>query len=97
MLQTGLGAPARVLQHRPGDLHPGKDLELARFLRDTLRRIDPNDAFWREHLRAFRSVELLERVGTPEAVSLLKVMAGGDSLASPTLSAQAALRRLTKP
>ncbi len=40
MFQAGLGSPARVLQHRPGDLHPGEHLELRRFLRDALRRSD---------------------------------------------------------
>ena len=40
VFQTGLGAPARVLQPRPGDLHPGEHLELTRFLRDALRRSD---------------------------------------------------------
>ena len=40
MFQTGLGAPARVLQQRPGDLHPGEHLELTRFLSDALRRSD---------------------------------------------------------
>jgi WD40 repeat protein len=76
---------------------PPEPRERLRRLRESLRRIDPNDAFWREHLRAFRSVELLERIGTPEAVSLLNGMAGGDPLASPTLSARTALRRLGKP
>ena len=40
MFQTELGAPARVLQPRPGDLHQGEQLELTRFFSDALRRSD---------------------------------------------------------
>jgi HEAT repeat protein len=48
-----------------------------------------------EQVRALRAVELLERIGTPEAQSLLKDLAKGAEGARLTVEAQGALKRLT--
>jgi hypothetical protein len=45
-------------------------------------------------LRPTRAVELLERLGTPEARQALAALAGGAPEAPLTLQAKAALRRL---
>jgi Anaphase-promoting complex subunit 4 WD40 domain len=47
-----------------------------------------------ERLRELRAVEVLERVGTPEAIELLKKLAGGAAETIPTPQARAALERL---
>jgi hypothetical protein len=46
-----------------------------------------------EHLRAFRAIEVLERIGTPEARIVLQELAKGAPEALVTTSAQAALKR----
>ncbi|MCI0460367.1 MAG: sigma-70 family RNA polymerase sigma factor [Gemmataceae bacterium] len=46
-----------------------------------------------ERLRGYRAVEVLERLGTPEARQVLETLAGGAPGALLTTSAQAALRR----
>jgi hypothetical protein len=48
----------------------------------------------RERVRAIRSVEVLEKAGTPEAVELLKTLAGGAREALLTKEAKATLDRL---
>ena len=55
-----------------------------------LDRLDPG----RELIRPLRSVEVLERVGTPEAKLLLRALADGQPGAPLTLQAKAALGRL---
>jgi hypothetical protein len=47
-----------------------------------------------ERLQALRAVEVLERVGTPEARRLLETLAGGAPGARLTWEARAALGRL---
>jgi hypothetical protein len=47
-----------------------------------------------ERLRMARAIEILERIGTPEAREVLQVLASGAPGALPTVHAQAALRRL---
>ena len=47
-----------------------------------------------EQLRVVRSVEALERMGTPEARAVLQTLAGGAAGALPTREAAAALERL---
>jgi WD40 repeat protein len=47
-----------------------------------------------ERLRAYRAVEVLERIGTPEACALLQTLADGAPGALVTSSAAAALERL---
>ena len=46
-----------------------------------------------DQLRAFRAVEVLERIGTPEARQVLQALAAGAPGALLTTSAQAALKR----
>ena len=46
-----------------------------------------------ERLRAFRAVEVLDRIGTPEARELLRTLADGAPEALLTTSARAALKR----
>jgi hypothetical protein len=47
-------------------------------------------------LQQARAVEVLERIGNPEARRLLEMLAGGDDRAPLTLDARAALRRLPR-
>src|SRR5205085_1924120 len=47
-----------------------------------------------ERLRQLRAVELLERIGTPQAVALLRELAAGADGAALTFDAQATLRRM---
>jgi hypothetical protein len=46
-----------------------------------------------ERLRAYRAVEVLELIGTPQARQVLQALAGGAPGALVTTSAQAALKR----
>lgn len=48
-------------------------------------------------LAALRAVELLERIGTPEAAAILKTLAGGLPEARLTRDAKASLERLERP
>jgi hypothetical protein len=49
-----------------------------------------------ERLRAYRAIEVLELIGTPEARQLLQGLAEGATGALVTTSAQAAIKRLLK-
>jgi WD40 repeat protein len=49
-----------------------------------------------DRLREVRAVEVLERAATPEAVEVLKKLAGGDDKVPLTQDAKAALERLTR-
>src|SRR5262249_471429 len=49
-----------------------------------------------EQVRAVRAVEVLERIGTPQAVELLQALAGGAPGALTTTNSQTALQRLRK-
>jgi RNA polymerase sigma factor (sigma-70 family) len=70
-------------------------LEVRRRIEDLLRK-----EIWtprsREQLRTLRAIEVLERVGTPEARQLLRALAGGVPAARLTQEAQASLTRLAK-
>ncbi len=46
--------------------------------------------------RAVRAIALLEHIGTPDAIAILKDMAGGHHLAQPTRAAAEALERIGK-
>jgi HEAT repeat protein len=48
-----------------------------------------------EALRQLRAIEILERIGTPEAVEVLQKLAIGATEARPTQEAKASLERLT--
>jgi Tol biopolymer transport system component len=83
-----LGAEARpalleALRGRPS-------VELRRRVELLLRKLDASP----ETLRTVRAVEVLERIGTPEARRLLRALAGGAPSAHRTREAQAALKRL---
>jgi hypothetical protein len=47
-------------------------------------------------LRTVRAVEVLERIGSPEARQVLQTLAGGNPEARPTREAQASLERLNR-
>jgi WD40 repeat protein len=47
-----------------------------------------------EQIRTLRAVEVLELAGTPEAVAVLKLLAGGAPEVLPTAQAQSALKRM---
>jgi hypothetical protein len=49
-----------------------------------------------EALRAIRAVQVLERVGTKEAVALLRVVAEGSTIARAANEANAAVKRFAK-
>jgi WD40 repeat protein len=77
-----------VLKHRPA-------LELANRVKQLLEKLDEplTDP---ERLRQLRAVELLERIGTPEAKKLLENLAGGVPEAILTREAKASLHRLSR-
>ena len=56
----------------------------------------PSAAVEPEQLRPLRAVEVLERLGTPEARELLKTLVGGADEARLTLETRASLERLAK-
>jgi WD40 repeat protein len=51
----------------------------------------------KELLQAFRALEVLERIGTPEARQMLQTLAAGDNGALITAQARLALARLERP
>jgi hypothetical protein len=63
---------------------------------DALLRNAPVEAPAADQVRALRAVEVLERVGSPEATDVLKRLTKGDSGAELTEAAKAALERLAK-
>jgi hypothetical protein len=63
---------------------------------DALLKNAADDAPPPEQLRLLRAVELLERVGTPEAGEVLQALAKGTAGAEPTEAARAAVERLAK-
>jgi WD40 repeat protein len=69
--------------------------EAAKRIRRLLQRLEEplGDG---EQLRRLRAVELLERIGTPEAAELLKALAKGAPAARVTKEAKASLERLTQ-
>jgi hypothetical protein len=52
--------------------------------------------FTPEEMQAFRGVELLERIGSPEARTHLQALAKGDPIAIATKEAHAALKRMKR-
>jgi HEAT repeat protein len=70
-------------------------LELRQRVEGLLDKLDPAKSGERQRL--LWSVEILERIGTPEAQEVLKVLAGGAAEARLTKEAQAALKRLAHP
>src|SRR5262249_29944649 len=69
--------------------------ELRRRAKELLDRIEAG-GFSSEGLRAWRALEVLERIGTPEARRVLQALAKGTPEARLTQGAKEALERLTK-
>ena len=69
-------------------------LEQLRRIEELLRQLKKSPGG--EHLRAVRAVELLEGIGSPAAVKVLKELAGGAPDVELTKEAKAALARLKK-
>ncbi|MBI1915935.1 MAG: hypothetical protein HYS12_14550 [Planctomycetes bacterium] len=74
-------------------LEDGPPLERRRRLEDLLRRVEA-ESLLAEELQVWRSVEVLERLGTPDARRVLEALAGGAAEALLTTAARAALDRL---
>jgi WD40 repeat protein len=86
------GEPALPLMKQA--LAKGPPLEIRRRLAELIARLSarpPRGAA----LRELRAVEALEQMGTPEAVAVLKGLAGGAAGARLTEAARAALQRLS--
>jgi hypothetical protein len=85
-----LAEPAlkKALAAKPG-------LEVRQRLENLLSRLD-GPLTSSERLRTLRAIEVLEKVGTPEAQDILKVLAAGAPEAGCTADARAALDRLSK-
>ena len=63
--------------------------------RQLLQKLDQPES-QPDRLRRFRSIEILERIGTPEARAILTRLAEGAAGARQTVEAAAALRRLSR-
>lgn len=87
-----LGEPAREALRRELKRHP-PSTEVRRRLEGLLLHLE-NSAVAPEELRALRALEVLERIGTPEARQVLAVLASGSAVAPLTQEARAALLRL---
>ncbi|HKB39754.1 MAG TPA: hypothetical protein VKD72_25180, partial [Gemmataceae bacterium] len=74
-------------------LQDGPPLERRRRLEDLLGRIE-TQSLSAEELQVWRAVEVLERLGTPQARRVLETLASGAAGALPTTAARAALDRL---
>ena len=70
-------------------------IPLEELIKRLLERLD-NQAASAEEVRMLRALEILERLGTPEARQLLQMLASGAPGASLTQEAAEALKRLTK-
>jgi hypothetical protein len=83
-----------VLEHRLREAAmSGRSLEVKRRLESLLAKLDPTAP---ERRRPARAVEVLEQIGTPEAVQLLETLAAGERGARLTRDAAAALERVRK-
>jgi hypothetical protein len=71
-----------------------KDLEKKRRLEELLRALRPGPS--PEMLRPARALEVLERLGTPEARRLVQTLAGGSPGARVTMEADTVLKRMTR-
>jgi hypothetical protein len=89
--EAGPHARAAVLAALEAGPAPEKKRRLEE-VRDRMDRAGPS----LEMLRPTRALELLERLGTPEARKLVEELAGGSPGARLTLDARATLRRLAR-
>jgi hypothetical protein len=87
----GRAAAAALREALHGDLGADHRRRLERLLARA-----ETEAFSSEELRAWRGVEVLERIGTPAAREVLRALAGGAPQARRTQEARLALRRLAK-
>jgi WD40 repeat protein len=69
--------------------------EVRRRLEQVLAKLDGARLGWAE-LRTVLAVEVLERIGSPEARQVLQTLAGGNPDARPTQEAKASLERLNR-
>jgi hypothetical protein len=90
--QAGQAAKEALVKALAAKPAPEKRRRLEELL-ERLGRTGPT----RELLRPLRAVELLERIGTPEARQVLEALGKGDAGARLTQEATAALRRLGPP
>jgi hypothetical protein len=91
LLRRGADVELFLRRSLTGDLAP----EVRARLKELLD--EPRLRGWSaDGLRRLRGVAVLERIGTPEARSLLRDLAGGDPDTSLTLEAQQAGRRLAR-
>jgi WD40 repeat protein len=67
--------------------------EIKSRLEDLRAKVTPGLFLQGERLRAYRAVEVLERIGTAQATDVLRALAAGEPGAHLTISAQAALKR----
>jgi hypothetical protein len=86
----GLGEAARAVLQKERE-RPGIGLDYRRRLEEILEALAVPSG---EALRALRAVEVLERIGTPEARRVLEGLAGGAAEARLTREAKASLVRL---
>ncbi len=89
LLKVGQQAVAPLMKL----LASGPQLETRRRMEDLVDRLT-SSTLTPEQLRIVRAVDVLERIGTPEARRLLKALAAGGPGELPTREAQAALERL---
>jgi hypothetical protein len=98
-----------VLCSRPKGHLEGKDITLSKTGKDSFNFRADNGSWWAEHKierlgtgwnrkppwsRATRAIVLLESIGTPEAIAILRDMATGHPDTAPTKVAQEALKKL---
>jgi hypothetical protein len=72
-------------------------LEKARRVQHLLDRLEPDRELPLEIVQMVRAVEVLERIGTPEAKQLLHTLAKGAPGARLTRESQGAIKRLGVP
>ncbi|HEX3356156.1 MAG TPA: hypothetical protein VHS31_04155 [Tepidisphaeraceae bacterium] len=99
-----------ILSRRPADSLSGKNVQLAHsgggVYQFEIRTLNSVSSWWVEGklsgvsqqndawVRATRAVVILEHIGTPDAIVILKDMASGNPEAGPTKTAQEALVKL---
>lgn len=89
---AGLGPVA--LPHLQEALKKQPSAELHKRLEELIAKLSVPGPVSGEDLRRVRAVEVLERIGTPDARKLLEVLAKGAASAASTAEARAALERL---
>jgi hypothetical protein len=90
---ANLGRSAEGALRKTLDEHPSP--ELKRRIQNLLNKLAPKEDD-PEQIRLLRGVEVLERVGTSEARSLLQKLAKEASISDVAREAQASLERLRK-